>query len=476
MFTFIRPDINIDFMGARKKAFIFSGILTVVALVLIFAKGFSLGIDFRGGSSAIIAFKQGAVDDQQGIADSISALLKTRLGKADAQVQVQNFAAGAGDTLDGMPVDRFLVYLEITSLVDQTKQEQIITALKGKFGAATRVSTSVDAGDMLYITFAADADIPARTAELTQVMNELGFKKLTVVSDLERQLAVDALRETELNRQDREREGATAKPEGQLTGAPTQDELKARLKASLEGKSDKRFTVEIEALQAEIDAQLRQDFAGKFVAVESSAMVSPSVGSDLFNDGLLAILYSLLGILIYVTLRFDFRFAPGAVLSLAHDAIVTMGFIIATDMKFSLPLVASILTLIGYSINDTIIVYDRLRELSTNQKGKDLLTLINKATNQTLQRTLLTSGMTMLATLSILVFGGAQIRDFAICLFVGVGFGTYSSIYIALPFVSLIDDYQARREGDKRDSAPRRNRIARDESSSAEDKKKKAAV
>ena len=452
MFTLIPPNTKIDFMKSRKTAFIVSAVLTVGSILLILIKGLNLGIEFNGGSSAIVAFEKGAISERQAVADSVNGFIKTGLGKSDSRVSIQDFGAGAGDRLDGKEVDRFLIYSEVTSLVDSTKREQIKAKLKEKYGADTKIATSDDAGDTLYLTFAAETDITARKAELATEFAGLGFDTVTVTSDFERQVEVEFLRDVDLQRQDIERDAGTNQAEVNGASLPGAAEFAKRRADAVAGKSDKRFTVDIEALQSAFSKQLAKDFGAKFVAVESSAMVSASVGADLLNDGFLAILYSLIGILIYVTLRFDFRYAPGGVIALLHDAIVTMGMVAALDLKFSLQILAAILTIIGYSINDSIIVYDRVREMYAGQKGKDLIDLLNKAVNSTLSRTILTVSTTLLGVIAILIFGGAQVFDFSLTLLLGIAFGTYSSIYISVPIVLLMDDYIHRRAADKGES------------------------
>jgi preprotein translocase subunit SecF len=446
MFTLINPNTNFDFMKTRKTAFMVSLALTVGSIVLLLVKGLNLGIEFKGGSSAIVAFEKGAIDARQAIGDSVTTLLTTELGHADSTVSVQDFGAGAGDQIDGRQVDRFLIYTEVTSLVDATKREAVIAAIKAKFGAGTKVASSEDAGDTLYLTFEKDAGISSRKDELKEIFKGLGFESITVTTDFERQVEVEFLRDVDLQRQDRENAGGSQASDALAGALPTQVDFERRRAAAVEGKEDRRFTVDIEALQAAFHKQLSKDFGAKFIAVESSATVSPSVGEDLFNDGLLAILYSLIGILIYVTLRFDFRYAPGGVIALFHDAIVTMGMVAALDLKFSLQILAAVLTIIGYSINDSIVVYDRIRELYSGQKGQSFIDLLNKAVNQTLSRTVLTGTTTLLGILSIMVFGGAQVYDFALTMFLGIIFGTYSSIYISVPVVIYLDNYFQRRE------------------------------
>jgi preprotein translocase subunit SecF len=176
---------------------------------------------------------------------------------------------------------------------------------------------------------------------------------------------------------------------------------------------------------------------------------------------------------VYVTLRFDFRYAPGGVAALLHDAVVTMGVVSLLNLKFSLQVLAAVLTVIGYSINDSIIIYDRVRENFAAHKGRDLIELLNRSINNTLSRTVLTSGSTLLAVLSILIFGGGQVADFAITLFAGIILGTYSTIFIAVPFVLYLDSYLKRRaeekKGDGRSgSGGKRSQVKRD---STDDKK-----
>lgn len=474
MFHLIKPDINVDFMGARKKAFTVSGILVVASLALIAFKGFDLGIDFKGGSSAIVAFKDGTANDHSAIETTVSEFIAASLQRPDSQVSVQDFGAGAGDTRDGVAVDRLLIYTEITTMVDAERRTKIVEAFQSKWKGA-RIASSEDSGDTLYVTFAEDADIASRRQEIVDLLKTFEYQKVTVTSDFERQIEVEFLRDIELEQQDKKATDNTA-------GAETTDaaagldmsQLEQRKAEAVAGKSDKRFTVEIEAFQAALEAHLATKFPDRFIAVESAATVSASVGEDLFNDGMLAILYSLVGILIYVTLRFDFRYAPGAVLSLAHDAIVTMGFVALFDMKFGLTIVASILTVIGYSINDTIIVYDRIRETAGTQSGKGMLEVLNRAVNNTLSRTIFTSGTTLFSSIAIMLFGGATIFDFGASLTFGVAIGTYSSIYVAAPFIYYLDNMQKKRAGDKDESGPRRNRITRDDSKSDKSKKKPA--
>ncbi|MET0029256.1 MAG: protein translocase subunit SecF [Candidatus Thiodiazotropha sp.] len=159
--------------------------------------------------------------------------------------------------------------------------------------------------------------------------------------------------------------------------------------------------------------------------------VGPQVGDELTEDGGLALLYSLIGILIYVGLRFEYRFAVGSVIALVHDVIITLGFFAMFQVEFDLPVLAAVLAVIGYSLNDTIVVFDRIRENFRKVRKGETIEIINGSINQTLSRTLITSGTTLLVLVALLLFGGEIIRGFSLALIVGIVVGTYSSIYVA---------------------------------------------
>ncbi|WP_316368345.1 protein translocase subunit SecF [Candidatus Thiodiazotropha sp. CDECU1] len=159
--------------------------------------------------------------------------------------------------------------------------------------------------------------------------------------------------------------------------------------------------------------------------------VGPQVGDELTEDGGLAMLYALIGILIYVGLRFEYRFAVGSVIALVHDVLITIGFFALFQVEFDLPVLAAVLAVIGYSLNDTIVVFDRIRENFRKIRKGDAVEIINTSVNQTLSRTLITSGTTLLVLLALFLFGGEIIHGFALALIVGVVIGTYSSIYVA---------------------------------------------
>ena len=176
------------------------------------------------------------------------------------------------------------------------------------------------------------------------------------------------------------------------------------------------------------NAMLNLDSSADLRRVE---FVGPQVGDELTEDGGLAMLYALIGILIYVGLRFEYRFAVGAVIALIHDVIITIGIFSVLQVEFDLPVLAAVLAVIGYSLNDTIVVYDRIRENFRKRRKGDSQAIINTSLNQTLSRTLVTSMTTLLVLLSLFFFGGEIIHGFALALIIGVVIGTYSSVYVA---------------------------------------------
>lgn len=224
-------------------------------------------------------------------------------------------------------------------------------------------------------------------------------------------------------------------------------EIKQLAKGQRTDKPD--FRIELISLADQIESSLQSAFevpeGGELV--RRVEFVGPQVGNQLRNQGILAVIYALGFILVYVAIRFDLAFSPGAVVALIHDVIITVGVFAVFQLEFNLPIIAAILALVGYSLNDTIVVYDRIRENSVRYRGRSLRDLVNTSLNQTLSRTLITSITTLLATLSLLIFGGGIVRDFAIALTVGVLIGTYSSIAVASPVYIVLRERALRKQG-----------------------------
>lgn len=184
------------------------------------------------------------------------------------------------------------------------------------------------------------------------------------------------------------------------------------------------------ALSNEIHGALQQ-VAGDKVELRRVEFVGPQVGDELLENGGLAILYALIGILIYVALRFEYRLAVGAIIATIHDPLLIFGLFALFQWDFDLTVLAAMLAVIGYSLNDTIVVFDRIRENFRKMRKATPMEVVNISINQTLSRTILTSGTTLMVVFSLYIFGGEMIHGFAIAFLIGIGVGTYSSIYVA---------------------------------------------
>jgi preprotein translocase subunit SecF len=209
---------------------------------------------------------------------------------------------------------------------------------------------------------------------------------------------------------------------------------------------DQEYTVIAQGPGDKIGQLLRDKFGKDSVQVVRTEYVGPQVGKQLRNDGILAVIYAIGMILVYVGFRFDFRFSPGVVMALIHDAIVTLGYFVVTRHEFNLTSVTVILTVVGYSVNDTIVIYDRIRENTKKFKGLPLRDLVNRSINEMLGRTILTSGATALSLVGLIVYGVGTIQDFALAMLVGIISGTYSTWYIASPMTIWLEEHMAQRK------------------------------
>jgi len=199
---------------------------------------------------------------------------------------------------------------------------------------------------------------------------------------------------------------------------------------------------DLKGLSGKIEESLTRSFGQHAIEMRRVEMVGPKVGKDLTKKALLAIMFSWIGMLIYIAWRFEFRYAVGGILALVHDTIITIGAFSLLNKEFDLTIVAALLTIIGYSINDTIVVFDRIRENSRKNIKQPLAEVINDSINQTLSRTILTSFTVFVVLLALFFFGGPVIHDFAFALIVGVLVGTYSSIFIASPIVLAWENWK----------------------------------
>ncbi len=202
----------------------------------------------------------------------------------------------------------------------------------------------------------------------------------------------------------------------------------------------KSFAVITQGIQDKIERDLSSRFGAAKPEVRRVEYVGPAVGRELRNQGFKAVLYAMALIVVYVGLRFDFRFSPGVIIALVHDAVITLGYFGFSGREFNLTSVAVILTVVGYSVNDTVVVYDRIRENAGRFKGKKLGDLVNASINEVLGRTFLTSFATALSLIGLLVYGVGTIFDFSAAMMIGIVSGTYSTWFIAAPMTIWLEE------------------------------------
>jgi preprotein translocase subunit SecF len=199
------------------------------------------------------------------------------------------------------------------------------------------------------------------------------------------------------------------------------------------------------AVDPAVLSTLEQDYVVSDYGVRNVEIVGPQVGAQLRRQALLAVLYSLLGMLIYLAFRFEWIYGVAAVITVFHDTLITVGAFSLLNKEISLTVVAAILTLVGYSNNDTIVVFDRIRENIKLMRREKLTEIVNRSINQTLSRTILTAGLTFLTVLALYLFGGEVLRGFSLALVIGILIGTYSSIAIAAPILVAYQDWRSER-------------------------------
>lgn len=223
--------------------------------------------------------------------------------------------------------------------------------------------------------------------------------------------------------------------------------------------SENNVLVKVQAKDSELNLvtegvtkALQTSFAGNTVTVEKVDIVGPKAGAELRSSAIKAMFWAIISIMIYIGVRFDFRYAPGTMLSIIHDLLVIGGVLAFTGMEFSLQIVGALLALIGYSVNDTVVIYDRIREYETKNPNKSLIQNINDAVNDTLSRTIVTALATFIVCLSMYFLGGGAIKDFFFVLSVGILLGTYSTVYIAAGVV-VTSDLISKKMGSKNTNA-----------------------
>ncbi|MCY1058725.1 protein translocase subunit SecF [Nannocystis sp. SCPEA4] len=329
-------------------------------------------------------------------------------------------------------------------------------------GTALNFGIDFAGGSSIRLQLAADKEVPIQ--EVREALDAAGFEGASAVTvpDADNQImihvkdvasidmatakgceeAVKAYPKAKLKRPMSYQDG-TSKMFFVFDSPPVYSELEELLaKAGCEGKVDKgtgkqdEYPVELSlvGIGAKVQEEINKAFgAGTVQSIVKSETVGAKVGSQLKADGVKSLLYALGFIFLYVMLRFDLRFAPGGIIALAHDAFITVGAFALTWKEFNLQTIAALLTIVGYSINDTIVVFDRIRERVALSRDTPIDETTDIALNETLSRTILTSGTTLLVVLATWALGSGTIKDFAFALMIGIVVGTYSSLFIACP-------------------------------------------
>ena len=418
-FNLFNPDANYDFVGRRHLYYALTGLGILASIIALSTLGFNKGIDFKGGTKLIMQFDSAAKVDRHDLQGTVTNVLQQATAKKDVgQVEVQDFSTGGGGSSD-----HFSVVTELTSVVTAERRDQLTAKLKDKFPGA-EISWAAEGEDRAFVTLKDPAKVPATYTAMREVFAAAGFAKVGTGSDAESQLDVSLFRSLQMLQSEGKTDEQIKVEEKTLRDAKSKD---------LEERNDQRFTVVVEEFKGKLEAGVATKYGKAFIAVVSSTAVSQSVAGDMLSQGLVAILYAVVGIVLYIVLRFDIRYAPGALIALAHDVVLVIGCFSFAQVKFSMPVIAAVMTVAGYSITDTIVVFDRIRETQENHPDVAIETVVNASINTTMSRTVLTSLMTLLTSGAIFLFGGGLIRDFAFAMVIGVIVGTFSSIFVASP-------------------------------------------
>jgi preprotein translocase subunit SecF len=370
---------NIDWMGKAKYFFLLSGTLMVIGWGAILLKGgIKYGIDFRGGTNVDVIFAQPPNLDQLR-----KGLQAQGLGNTEMQT-ISDIANPKSNEV--------LIFVEQAGQADQAiddSKAKVLKALDATYGAS-----SSSKPDFNSVTPTALANFLAQKDPLGLSVN---------AGDKYQQLAKNLLSYRDNN------------SNGIITNL---DAL-----SNVSGATPAVMTA------------IKDNYSLAPYAIRTVEIVGPKVGAELRNQAIRVTLYALAGMLVYIAFRFEWIFGVAAVLAVFHDVLITLGLFKIFGFEISLTVIAALLTLVGYSMNDTIVIFDRIRENNRLLRKESFAAVVNKSINQTLSRTILTSGLTFLTVLVLFLMGGQVLRAFAFALVVGIVVGTYSSFGIAAPLV-----------------------------------------
>ncbi len=393
-FLEILPNVpKIDFVGKRRLWITISLVINACVILwsLPFIHGLNFGVDFAGGTEIQVHFAH-----------------TPDLNKVDAALKAAGFDSETAQSYGPPDENSYIIRVGRIALMSQHDADKAKASLATAVGAENLKEFHFDpeVGDKIDLTFVK----PVAEDQVRKVLSEAGIK----VSDIR---------------------PLVSKPGDYEETVITQ------------GISDK-VTVALQGAFGAAKWNADKTHLEEGVSVDRIEYVGPQVGRQLQVQGLKALIYAMAMIVVYVGLRFDFRFAPGVVIALVHDAIVTLGYFAFFGREFNLTSLAAVLTVIGYSVNDTVVVYDRMRENQHKFRGRDLPTIVNLSINEMLARTILTSGVTALSLFGLIFLArGTAVWDFAVAMLVGIISGTYSTWYIASPMTIWLDEIMSKRAG-----------------------------
>jgi len=378
---------HIQFMKYRWHWIAISTALNLIALGLIFfGPGFKYGVDFAGGSQLTVKFKS----------DPDAARLRRSL---------ENLNLGA------VTIQRF----------DEPERHELLI----------RLQSAGQEGDFsARMITALDKEFNAQTAS-----TRLNLQGVQAVRD-------------ELVQADPDSVGGTVEDRRAHYEPMASGLLKLRKEMGiLNGPAD---LDRVKELSSNAKRYLADNARFGEFSILAADSVGPAVGKDLRTKASYAVGFSLLGMLVYIWVRFKFQYGVGAIVALVHDTLIALGVLSLTGREIDIPTIAALLTLVGYSVNDTVIIFDRIRERIKLERGKPLIDVMNSAINQTLSRTVITSGLTELVVIALFLFGGDVINTFSFVLLFGIVVGTYSSIYIASPITLGVSNWLEKRKQSRR--------------------------
>jgi len=379
-------DTNIDFLGVKWICIAGSCILILIGVVSIMAHGgLRLGIDFSGGTQIVLKFNS-----------------HPEPGKIEKILKPLNIGLEGVQRYDEPSKDEVLIRVKQQAREGRDITQEVFNALSRALNpgaAAGRIDVNVQGRDTLAAAL--------QNADPDNVAGQPG-----------------------------EASAAHYRAVGEAIVAHRSELGLYRSPAEFAG---------IAGASRAVQAWLGQNTVIGPFTLFSSANVGPQVGHDLRTKAMWAIVLSTLAMLAYIAFRFDFKFGVGAIVAIMHDTVITIGILSMLNREFTLVVVAALLTLVGYSMNDTVVVYDRIRENMRRSRRDPLSKLINDSINQTLSRTVISSGLTFLVVLALFLLGGEVLNTFALTLVIGIIVGTYSSIYVAAPIVVIWNEWQDKR-------------------------------